>query len=100
MGTLPPADECGGEGQLVLYSQTYHRGDQLELAQSQSDLVDLQWDNKAVSVLLTGSCCWELYVGPGYGGRRITVRPDLQYTSVTSLADLFRSVASVRKVQC
>ena len=42
----------------MLYSQSYHRGDQLELTQSQSDLADLQWDNEAVSVLVAGSCCW------------------------------------------
>merc|ERR1712232_1220222 len=97
---LPAAGECSGAGNLTLYSQTYLRGDQLDLAQSQSDLGDLQWDNKAVSVMVTGSCCWDLHAGPDYTGDQRTVRPGIEYSSVTSLGSLFRSVASVRRVQC
>jgi len=97
---LPAAGECSGAGNLTLYSQTYLRGDQLDLAQSQSDLGDLQWDNKAVSVMVTGSCCWDLHAGPDYTGDQRTVRPGVDYSSVTSLGSLFRSVASVRRVQC
>merc|ERR1712045_245651 len=96
---LPAAGECSGAGNLTLYSQTYLRGDQLDLAQSQSDLGDLQWDNKAVSVMVTGSCCWDLHGGPDYTGDQRTVRPGIDYSSVTSLGSLFRSVASVRRVQ-
>jgi len=93
--------ECVGEGRLVLYSKTYHRGDQLELSQSQSDLTDHQFGQSAVSAVVTGDCCWQLYSGPNYSGEEeITVRPGMQYTSVTSLATLFRSVTSVRKIQC
>jgi len=98
--SLPAAGECSGAGNLTLYSQTYLRGDQLDLAQSQSDLGDLQWDNKAVSVMVTGSCCWDLHAGPDYTGDQRTVRPGVDYSSVTSLGSLFRSVASVRRVQC
>merc|ERR1712088_1129243 len=97
---LPAAGECSGAGNLTLYSQTYFRGEQLDLAQSQSDLGDLQWDNKAVSVMVTGSCCWDLHAGPDYTGDQRTVRPGIDYSSVTSLGSLFRSVASVRRVQC
>jgi len=98
--SLPAAGDCSGAGNLTLYSQTYLRGDQLDLAQSQSDLGDLQWDNKAVSVMVTGSCCWDLHAGPDYTGDQRTVRPGVDYSSVTSLGSLFRSVASVRRVQC
>merc|ERR1712079_133725 len=95
-----PAGECSGEGNLTLYSKTYHRGDQVELTQSQPDLAEQEFDKKSVSALLTGDCCWELYSGPDYSGDKVTVRPGAQYTSVTSLASLFRTVVSVRKVQC
>merc|ERR1712038_1123790 len=96
----PPAGECGGKGNLTLYSKTYHRGDQVELSQSQPDLADQEFDKKSVSALLTGDCCWELYSGRDYSGDQVTVRPGGQYTSVTSLASLFRATVSVRKVQC
>merc|ERR1712226_923122 len=98
--TPPASEDCHGAGSLVLYSKTYHRGDQLELTNSQPDLAEQQFDQTAVSALLTGGCCWELYSGTNYSGDQITVRPGGQYTSVTSLASLFRNVASVRKVQC
>ena len=96
----PPAGECGGEGNLTLYSKTYHRGDQVELTQSQPDLAEQEFDKKSVSALLTGDCCWELYAEPDYSGQRITVRPGHLYSSVASLASLFRAVVSARKVQC
>merc|ERR1719219_2173500 len=92
--------DCVGEGRLVLYSKTYHRGDLLELTQSQPDLADQQFAERAVSAVVTGHCCWQLYSGPNYSQEQITVRPGSQYTSVTSLASLFRSVPSVRKIEC
>merc|ERR1711879_707642 len=58
-----PAGDCYGDGELTLYSKTYHRGDQLGLTSSQPDLADQQVDQTAVSALVTGSCCWELYSG-------------------------------------
>merc|ERR1712183_328256 len=98
--TPAPVGDCYGDGKLALYSKTYHRGDQLELINSQPDLADQQFDQTAVSALVTGSCCWELYSGADYSGDQITVRPGSQYRGVTSLGNLFRNVASVRKVQC
>merc|ERR1712038_1508681 len=88
------------EGTLTLYSQTYHRGDQLELTSSQPDLADQQFDETAVSALVTGSCCWELYSGANYSGPVISLRPGVDYTSVTSLGQLFRDVTSVREITC
>merc|ERR1712187_651699 len=93
-----PAGDC--DGKLVLYSKTYQRGDQLELTSSQPDLAAQQFDPPAVSALVTGDCCWELYSGTNYSGDQITVRPGSQYRGVTSLGNLFRNVASVRRVQC
>merc|ERR1719479_721591 len=80
-----PVGDCYGDGKLVLYSKTYHRGDQLELTSSQPDLAAQQFDQTAVSALVTGDCCWELYSGTNYSGDQITVRPGSQYRGVTSL---------------
>merc|ERR1712025_489233 len=95
-----PVGDCYGDGELTLYSKTYHRGDQLELTSSQPDLADQQFDETAVSALVTGSCCWELYSGANYSGPVITLRPGVDYTSVTSLGQLFRDVTSVREITC
>merc|ERR1712088_764079 len=93
--TPAPVGDCYDDGKLALYSKTYHRGDQLELNNSQSDLADQQFDQTAVSALVAGSCCWELYSGTNYSGPVITLRPGVDYTSVTSLGQLFRDVTSV-----
>merc|ERR1712183_1183329 len=85
--TPAPVGDCYDDGKLALYSKTYHRGDQLELNNSQPDLADQQFDQTAVSALVTGSCCWELYSGTNYSGDQITVRPGSQYRGVTSLGN-------------
>merc|ERR1712038_1665054 len=91
---------CSAGGNVSLYSKTYHRGDQVELTDSQPDLAAVQFDKAAVSGQVRGECCWQLFSQPHYTGLWITVRPGHQYTSVTSLGQLFRNVVSVRKVKC
>merc|ERR1712038_678631 len=56
LSSQAPVGDCYGDGELTLYSKTYHRGDQLELTSSQPDLADQQFDQTAVSALVTGSC--------------------------------------------
>merc|ERR1711963_1320430 len=85
---------------LILYSKTYHRGDKLELPSSEPDLSSSQLAGGPVSAQLTGQCCWELHSSPLYTGEVLTLRPGGDYTSVTSLSNLFRNTGSVRRVRC
>jgi len=85
---------------LILYSKTYHRGDKLELPSSEPDLSSSQVAGGPVSAQLTGQCCWELHSSPLYSGDVLTLRPGGDYTSVTSLGNLFRNTRSVRRVGC
>merc|ERR1711988_1365350 len=85
---------------LILYSKTYHRGDKLELPSSEPDLSSSQLAGGPVSAQLTGQCCWELHSSPLYSGDVLTLRPGGDYTSVTSLGNLFRNTGSVRRVRC
>ena len=92
--------ECEAEGGLTLYSKTYHRGDKLELTDSQPDLTQHQFAVAAVSALVTGQCCWQVFSQANYAGKVTTLQPGTDYTSVTSLGELFRNVRAVRKVAC
>ena len=98
----PPTTEAPVEcnnGTLTLYSKTYHRGESVEISGDESfaDLRTEKFENKAVSALLTGDCCWEIYAEVNYTGEFITLKPDKEYSSVTSLGKLFRNVESVKK---
>jgi len=96
----PPTTEAPVEcnnGTLSLYSKTYNRGQMMEVTESVADLSTENFDNKAVSALLTGDCCWEIYAAVNYTGEFITLNPYEKYSSVTSLGNLFRDVESVKK---
>merc|ERR1712183_83046 len=88
--------ECSN-GTLALYSKTYNRGEMVELTESVADLRAEMFDNKAVTALITGDCCWEIYAEVNYTGEVITLKPGEKYDSVTSLGKLFRNVESVKK---
>ena len=98
--TTDVGGECEAEGGLTLYSKTYHRGDKLELTDSQPDLTQHQFAVAAVSALVTGQCCWQVFSQANYAGKVTTLQPGTDYTSVTSLGELFRNVRAVRKVAC
>ena len=98
----PPTTEAPVEctnGTLTLYSKTYNRGESVEISGDESfaDLRTEKFENKAVSALITGDCCWEIYAEVNYTGEFITLKPDMEYSSVTSLGKLFRDVESVKK---
>merc|ERR1711953_954984 len=88
-------EECNGT--LILYTKTYNRGEMVELTESVAELRTEKFENKAVSALLTGNCCWEVFADGNYTGESITLNPDTKYDSVTSLGKLFRNVESVEK---
>jgi len=100
-GPREPATEAPLEcsnGTLSLYSKTYNRGEVVELTESVADLKAEMFDNKAVTALITGDCCWEIYAEANYTGEVLTLKPGVKYDSVTSLGKLFRDVESVKKV--
>jgi len=88
-------EECNGT--LILYSKTYNRGERVELTESVADLGTEKFENKAVTALLTGDCCWEIFAEGNYTGESITLKPGTKYDSVTSLGKLFRNAESVEK---
>lgn len=83
------------ECKIVLYSKTLLRGDKIELTDDVTDLSDLGFDNKAISVAVTGACRWYLYQDKDYKGQYVTF-VDGSYKDAVDLGRLFRKTSSVK----
>merc|ERR1712038_1194658 len=87
-------NQCNGT--LTLFTKTYNRGEELMIEEDSEDLEG--FDNKAVTALVTGDCCWDIFSEQNFAGVRKTLRPGEKYTGANSLGrDLFRNVSSVRR---
>merc|ERR1712038_1257608 len=88
------SNQCNGT--LTLFTKTYNRGEELMI---EDDIEDLEgFDNKAVTALVSGDCCWDIFSEQNFAGARKTLRPGEKYTGANSLGrDLFRNVSSVRR---
>merc|ERR1719373_1268153 len=86
-------------GIITFYTKTYHRGEELELDEDTEELGD--FDNKAVSAVIEGSCCWQIFGGKVFGDISKILSPGVEYKGVNSFgSDLFRNVSSVKKIVC
>merc|ERR1712172_318044 len=85
--------------QLTLYSKTYNRGEELVLLDDSADLGS--FSDVAISALVEGSCCWQLFGEVNFGGPSAWVRPGGVYKGTDSFGrELFQEVSSLRRVQC
>jgi len=79
---------------LKLFSKTYYRGDSLEITEDKEDLED--FDDKAVTATLEGTCCWDIFEEKDFGGAFKTLNPSFDYIGANSFgSELFRKVSSV-----
>merc|ERR1712222_137315 len=85
--------------QLTLYSKTYNRGEELVLLDDSPDLSS--FSDIAISALVEGSCCWELFGEVDFAGPSAWLRPGGVYKGTDSFGrELFQEVSSIRRVQC
>merc|ERR1712168_112473 len=85
--------------QLTLYSKTYNRGEELVLLDDSADLAS--FSDIAISALVEGSCCWQLFGEVNFAGPSAWLRPGGVYKGTDSFGrDLFQEVSSLRRVQC
>jgi len=85
--------------QLTLFSKTYNRGEELVLLDDSADLGS--FSDIAISALLEGSCCWQLFGEVNFAGPSAWLRPGGVYKGTDSFGrDLFQEVSSLRRVQC
>merc|ERR1719150_2831898 len=92
--TTTPAGPCSGS--LTLFSKTYNRGENVTVTEDTPDLDE--FNNRLVSALVEGDCCWAVYTEGSYSGDREVFRPGQQYDSVVSVGNTFRKGVSVRKL--
>ena len=85
-------------GKLALYPKTYQRGESHEITDTSDNLNS--FNNKAVSALVDGNCCWRVYANINFSGASLLLGPGQDYNSVTSLHALFRGIKSVQRVIC
>jgi len=86
-------------GNLTLFSSTYHRGDQVSLLDDSSDLSS--FSDQAISATIQGSCCWILYADTHFKGESYRLLPGVDYKTTSSFGRaLFRDVSSVRRTHC
>merc|ERR1712203_19643 len=85
--------------QLTLYSKTYNRGEELVLLDNSADLGS--FSDIAISALVEGSCCCQLFGEVNFAGPSAWLRPGGVYKGTDSFGrDLFQEVSSLRRVQC
>merc|ERR1712218_461134 len=85
--------------QLTLYSKTYNRGEELVLLDDSADLGS--FSDIAISALVEGSCCWQLFGEINFAGPSAWLRPGGVYKGTDSFGrQLFQEVSSLRRVQC
>jgi len=96
--TQSPIVNCSGN--LTLFSKTYFRGDEVTFTYDEQDLIQVSFDNKAVTASVTGECCWIVFFNKGFTGKSKILSRDESYTGVTSLGQLFREISSVRRINC
>merc|ERR1739840_54597 len=94
-----PGGVYKGTCQLTLYSKTYNRGEEMVLLDDSADLGS--FSDVAISALVEGSCCWQLFGEVNFGGPSAWVRPGGVYKGTDSFGrELFQEVSSLRRVQC
>merc|ERR1711974_127010 len=97
-GSLQSNEIEEGSCSLQLYSQTYHRGAEMNTTDSNPDLGSFA--DKAVSARMEGECCWTLFQDRNYRGSKIVLYPGRDYKSATSLGSLLTEASSVKKTTC
>merc|ERR1719510_2828746 len=85
--------------QLTLFSNTYIRGEELVLLDDSPDLGS--FSDIAISALVDGPCCWQLFGEVNFAGSSAWLRPGGNYKGTDSFGrDLFQEVSSLKRVQC
>ena len=92
--STPTSARC--EGSITLWSSTYLRGESVTISTRDiEDLADLSFDDKLVSLSVSG-CCWTLYSEPLFMGEEQSFGHG-DYKGVASVGRLFREASSVRQ---
>jgi len=87
-------------GNITLYSQTYHRGENMTTSSNEEDIPDLStknFDMKLTSLVVHGNCCWSLFSDANYEGESLRFKSG-EYKSAADVGRLFRNALSLKNI--
>jgi len=79
-----------------MFSKTYHRGEKMVVTHDMKNLAG--FDNKMVSLKVSGDCCWTIFTDAAFGGEYENFSEG-DYKSAVDLGKVLREGSSVIKGQ-
>jgi len=93
--TQPPV--TFGFCKMIMYDETYFRGQSIEITGDVSDFNDdtLKFDNEVASLKIEGDCCWTLFTDSNFQGVSMKLNVG-EYQSPTNIRNIFKKASSAQ----
>jgi len=93
--TQPPV--TFGFCKMIMYDETYFRGQSIEITGDVSDFNDdtFKFDNEVASLKIEGDCCWTLYTDSNFKGVSMKLNVG-GYQSPTNIRNIFKKASSAQ----
>merc|ERR1712223_82253 len=82
---------------MIMYDETYFRGQSIEITQDVSDFNDdtFNFDNEIASLKIEGDCCWTLFTDSNFQGVSMKLNVG-EYQSPTNIRKIFKKASSAQ----
>jgi len=82
---------------MIMYDETYFRGQSIEITGDVSDFNDdtLKFDNEVASLKIEGDCCWTLFTDSNFQGVSMKLNVG-EYQSPTNIRNIFKKASSAQ----
>merc|ERR1712223_312563 len=93
--TQPPV--TFGFCKMIMYDETYFRGQSIEISGDVSDFNDdtFNFDNEIASLKIEGDCCWTLFTDSNFQGVSMKLNVG-EYQSPTNIRKIFKKASSAQ----
>jgi len=93
--TQPPV--TFGFCKMIMYDETYFRGQSIEITGDVSDFNDdtFNFDNEVASLKIEGDCCWTLFTDSNFQGVSMKLNVG-EYQSPTNIRNIFKKASSAQ----
>jgi len=93
--TQPPV--TFGFCKMIMYDETYFRGQSIEITGDVSDFNDdtFNFDNEIASLKIEGDCCWTLFTDSNFQGVSMKLNVG-EYQSPTNIRKIFKKASSAQ----
>jgi len=82
---------------MIMYDETYFRGQSIEITGDVSDFNDdtFNFDNEIASLKIEGDCCWTLFTDSNFQGVSMKLNVG-EYQSPTNIRNIFKKASSAQ----